>query len=216
MHQTELPEHAGARRDRRGRAADDAGGKDAGPNPWTFVWALATSEISYKAFATVMGIEVKSVACSVGGELDLRGFLGVDESVPKGFTAIKGTVTVDAPDISRAARPAQGRRGRPLPHVRFPIWHMHADVRCQTQAPTDATRGDGSQNAQAIRELGATLGMTRPPPVHLQSVLKTRERPRVFTHLPEYAAPRPLRDGQTSAMPGSRSLAEPHGLVWVR
>ena len=53
---------------------------------------VTCQEISYKAFATVMGIEVKSVACSVEGELDLRGFLGVDESV--GFTKITGTVTV--------------------------------------------------------------------------------------------------------------------------
>ena len=62
------------------------GGKDAGPNPMDVCHALATcQEISVKAFATVMGIEVKSVACSVEGELDLRGFLGVDESVAKGF-----------------------------------------------------------------------------------------------------------------------------------
>ena len=60
------------------------GGKDAGPNPMDV--CLGAGDVPGdldKAFATVMGIEVKSVACG-GGRARLRGFLGVDESVPKG------------------------------------------------------------------------------------------------------------------------------------
>ena len=44
----------------------------------------------------VVSREVGRVPClrSVEGDLDLRGFLGVDESVRKGFQVIRGTVTL--------------------------------------------------------------------------------------------------------------------------
>jgi uncharacterized OsmC-like protein len=137
------------------------GGKDAGPNPMDVcLGALATcQEISYKAFATVMGIAVKSVACSVEGELDLRGFLGVDESVPKGFTSIKGTVTVDAPDASQEQLDQlKGAVDAHCPMCDFLSGTCTLTLDVKTQAPTEATRDDGTLSAQAIGELGAALG----------------------------------------------------------
>ena len=72
------------------------GGQNAGPNPLDLLLgSLATcQDISYKAYATAMGIPLAKVETSVEGDLDLRGFLGVGEGVRPGFQAIRGTVTL--------------------------------------------------------------------------------------------------------------------------
>ena len=70
------------------------GGQNAGPNPLDLVLgALATcQDISYKAYATAMGIKLYKVETEVEGDVDLRGFLGVDPAVRAGFQAIRGTI----------------------------------------------------------------------------------------------------------------------------
>jgi uncharacterized OsmC-like protein len=50
--------------------------------------------------ATSMGIEAERIAVTVEGDLDLRGTLGVDRSVPAGFEAIRTRFEVDAPAAS--------------------------------------------------------------------------------------------------------------------
>jgi putative redox protein len=72
------------------------GGSDAGPNPVELVLAaLATcQEITYRAYATALGIPLESVSVKLDGILDLRGFFAVDEGVRPGFTGVQGIVTV--------------------------------------------------------------------------------------------------------------------------
>ena len=72
------------------------GGSDAGPNPVELVLAaLATcQEITYRAYATALGIPLDSVSVKLDGVLDLRGFFAVDERVRSGFTGVQGTVTL--------------------------------------------------------------------------------------------------------------------------
>lgn len=69
-------------------------GKDLAPNPVEFILhALAgclTTSIVYHAAAR--GYEVKKLQTTIEGELDLRGFLGIDPSVRKGYNNIKVTV----------------------------------------------------------------------------------------------------------------------------
>jgi putative redox protein len=43
-----------------------------------------------------MGIKINKVSVSLNGDIDLRKFFAVEESVRAGFSAIKGTVTIDA------------------------------------------------------------------------------------------------------------------------
>jgi putative redox protein len=75
------------------------GGSDAGPNPVELVLAaLATcQEITYRAYATALGIPIDSVSVRLDGVLDLRGFFAVDERVRPGFTGVEGTVTLRSP-----------------------------------------------------------------------------------------------------------------------
>ncbi|MEZ5825208.1 MAG: OsmC family protein [Geminicoccaceae bacterium] len=77
------------------------GGTDAGPNPVELILAaLGTcQEITYRAYATALGIPLESVSVKLDGEIDLRGFFAVDDSIRPGYQRIRGTVTLvsDAP-----------------------------------------------------------------------------------------------------------------------
>ena len=72
------------------------GGTDAGPNPVELVLAsLATcQEITYRAYATALGIPLESVAVKLEGSLDLRGFFAVKDGVRAGFDAVRGVVNL--------------------------------------------------------------------------------------------------------------------------
>lgn len=72
------------------------GGSDAGPNPVELVLAaLATcQEITYRAYATALGVPLESVSVKLEGQLDLRGFFAVNDAVRPGFTGVRGTVAL--------------------------------------------------------------------------------------------------------------------------
>lgn len=74
------------------------GGTDAGPNPVELILAaLGTcQEITYRAYATALGIPLEHVAVTLEGDMDLQGFFGVDESVRAGFQRITGTVKLES------------------------------------------------------------------------------------------------------------------------
>lgn len=73
---------------------ESLGGTDTGPNPVELVLgALATcQEITYRAYATALGIPLESVSVKVEGVLDLRGFFAVKDGVRSGFQNVRGTV----------------------------------------------------------------------------------------------------------------------------
>ncbi|MBK6659192.1 MAG: OsmC family protein [Proteobacteria bacterium] len=72
------------------------GGTDSGPNPIeTLLAALgACQEITYRAYATALGIALDSVSVRLSGDIDLRGFFGVDDKVRAGFQNIRGEVHI--------------------------------------------------------------------------------------------------------------------------
>ena len=74
------------------------GGSDAGPNPVELVLAaLGTcQEITYRAYATALGIPLDKVSVKLEGDIDLRGFFGVEETVRPGYGAIRGTVHLES------------------------------------------------------------------------------------------------------------------------
>jgi uncharacterized OsmC-like protein len=73
-------------------------GSDNGANPVEhLLHALASClTTSMVAHAAVRGIAIRSVESSLEGEIDLRGFLGLSPSVPKGYTAIRAAFRIDA------------------------------------------------------------------------------------------------------------------------
>ena len=74
----------------------ELGGSDQGPNPVELILAaLGTcQEITYKAYATVLGIPIESVSVELEGDLDLQGFLALKDEVRPGYQQIRGTVRI--------------------------------------------------------------------------------------------------------------------------
>jgi len=77
---------------------ESLGGTDAGPNPVELILGALGScqEITYRAYATALGIPLENVSVKLDGHIDLRGFFGVDDSVPAGYQKITGTVTLES------------------------------------------------------------------------------------------------------------------------
>jgi uncharacterized OsmC-like protein len=85
------------------------GGGDAAANPVQYALASLGScqAITYRFWAAQLGIELGSLSVRVEGDLDLRGFFGIDDSVRPGFSAIRVEVTVTGPEPEeRYAEPA--------------------------------------------------------------------------------------------------------------
>lgn len=72
-------------------------GDDSDPNPVEhLLHALASCvTTSMVAHAAVRGIEIRKLESQLEGDIDLRGFLGLDPSVPKGYTNIRLSFKVD-------------------------------------------------------------------------------------------------------------------------
>jgi uncharacterized OsmC-like protein len=60
----------------------------------------ACAQLTCQMVATALEIPVERIEVTVEGDLDLRGTLGVDKTVPAGFQAIRTSFEVDAPDAT--------------------------------------------------------------------------------------------------------------------
>lgn len=71
-------------------------GRDSAPNPQELLMAAfnACIMVGYVAGAALKGIELESVEIETRGELDLRGFLGLDDSVAPGYEEIDYEVRI--------------------------------------------------------------------------------------------------------------------------
>jgi putative redox protein len=76
----------------------ELGGSDAGPNPVELILAALGScqEITYRAYATALGIPLERVSVSLTGTLDLKGFFAVDDTVRPGYQKVTGTVRLES------------------------------------------------------------------------------------------------------------------------
>ena len=76
------------------------GGTDEGPSPVELVLAALTTcqAITYRVWAMKLGIALDAVAVEADGEIDLRGFLGVDDAIRSGFSAVRLRVRLDGPE----------------------------------------------------------------------------------------------------------------------
>ena len=97
------------------------GGTDAGPSPVELILAAlgACQEITYKAYATALGIDLQRVAVELDGDIDLRGFFGVDDQVRPGYQAIRGRVRLES-----SATPAELARLKQIVDRHCPVLDM--------------------------------------------------------------------------------------------
>lgn len=73
-------------------------GKNLGANPVEYLLVALSGCLttSLVAHAAARGIEVRGVSSRYEGDLDLRGFLGISESVPVGYREIRVYFSIDA------------------------------------------------------------------------------------------------------------------------
>jgi len=66
-------------------------GGDEGANPVEYLLGALAACVttSMVAHAAVRGIHIDSLECELEGDIDLNGFLGLSDSTPKGYTAIR-------------------------------------------------------------------------------------------------------------------------------
>ena len=71
-------------------------GRDSAPNPQELLMAAvnACMAVGYVAGASIRGIDLESLEIRTRGQLDLRGFLGLDDSVPPGYEQIDYEVRI--------------------------------------------------------------------------------------------------------------------------
>jgi uncharacterized OsmC-like protein len=76
------------------------GGADAAANPVQYALASLGScqAITYQFWAEQLGIGFDSLSVRVEGDLDIRGFLGFDDGVRPGLSAVRVEVTVSGPE----------------------------------------------------------------------------------------------------------------------
>lgn len=93
-------EVGGERKPRQFRIASDEPeellGTNTAPNPQELLMAAmnACMMVGYVACSAMKGIELESVEIETAGELDLRGFLGIDPGVKPGYEEVRYTVRI--------------------------------------------------------------------------------------------------------------------------
>ncbi|MHC4407644.1 MAG: OsmC family protein [Planctomycetota bacterium] len=73
-------------------------GSDEYPNPQEYLLSALNGcmMVGYAAVAALMGIQLDRLEVEVSGNIDLRGFLGIDEEVACGYESLQQTVRVSA------------------------------------------------------------------------------------------------------------------------
>ena len=66
-------------------------------NPQEYLMSAlnACMMVGYSAVATLMGIKLSKLEVELTGDIDLRGFLGIDASVPNGYRSLSQRVCLD-------------------------------------------------------------------------------------------------------------------------
>ena len=83
----------------------ELGGSNRFANPQEHLIAAlnACMTVGYAAQCAVRGITLESLAIETSGEIDLRGFLGLDASVPRGYEKLSFTVRIKGNGTSNSS-----------------------------------------------------------------------------------------------------------------
>ena len=76
------------------------GGQDAATNPVEYALGafLGCQVVTYRFWAAQLGVQVDSLEATAVGDLDVRGFFGLDDSVRPGFSEVRVEVRVSGPE----------------------------------------------------------------------------------------------------------------------
>lgn len=107
------------------------GGEGAAPNPVEYALAglLSCQVVTYRFHAARLGIPLDEVHIDVEGDLDVRGFFGIDDAVRPGFGEVRLVV-----DLRGPASPEDYRRLRETVDAHCPVLDLFRN-------PTPVTTG---------------------------------------------------------------------------
>jgi uncharacterized OsmC-like protein len=74
------------------------GNTDLGSRPSETLLAalVACREVTYRLYADAMEIDLQSIAVSVTGVSDARGYFDIGDGIPAGFSEIFGTIKIES------------------------------------------------------------------------------------------------------------------------
>src|SRR5215471_13626417 len=77
------------------------GGGNVAANPAEYALAALGScqAITYQVWAAQLGITLDKVEIGIDGDIDLRGFLGIDDRIRAGFNAVRIRVNLSGPEL---------------------------------------------------------------------------------------------------------------------
>lgn len=81
---------------------ESLGGTDLGPNPVEVLLSAlgACQAITFQVWAGNLGITFDTLDITLAGDIDLRGFFGLDDTVRPGFQSIEVKVHLSGPDTA--------------------------------------------------------------------------------------------------------------------
>jgi len=76
------------------------GGGNAAANPMEYALAALGScqAITYRVWAAQLGVKLDKVEIRIDGDIDLRGFFGIDDRIRAGFNAVRINVSLSGPE----------------------------------------------------------------------------------------------------------------------
>lgn len=85
------------------------GGEHTAPNPVEYYLAalLSCQVVTWRFWAQKLGIVVDQISARAEGDLDVRGFFGLDDAVRAGFGEVRVVVTVTGPETGERYRELQ-------------------------------------------------------------------------------------------------------------
>lgn len=85
------------------------GGENSAPNPVEYYLAslLSCQVVTWRFWAEKLGIAVDDIRAHAEGDLDVRGFFGLEDTVRAGFREVRVVVTVTGPETPARYRELQ-------------------------------------------------------------------------------------------------------------
>ena len=98
------------------------GGGNAAANPVEYALAALGScqAITYRVWAAQLGVKLDKVEIDIDGDIDLRGFFGLDERARAGFSAVRIHVNLEGPESRSRYAELAAAVTRTLPDVLAP------------------------------------------------------------------------------------------------
>jgi len=131
------------------------GGEDVAPNPVDFALAslISCQVVTYRFWADKPGIAVDTIDVSAVGDLDVRGFFGLDEGVRSGFGEVRLDVRLAGPESEERYRDLKAAVDAHCPTTapcstcsRIP---RRSPSRSRSRAPSPDTRGVGASRQRS-------------------------------------------------------------------